>query len=90
MGEKGQMALSCVLSGSIIIIGYFLYQLLFILEPPLSAAFPAALSEVPFNVAQVIFGTVIAIPIVSYLRELGVIPEPSPASEVENGHKIQE
>lgn len=69
MGEKGQMVLSCLLAGPIIVIGYFLYQIM-LLEVP----FAGALSEVPFNIAQVVFGIVIAVPIVSYLREFGIIP----------------
>ena len=68
MGEKGQMVLSCLLAGPIIVVGYFLYEI-FILDIP----FGGALSEVPFNIAQVVFGILIAIPIVSYLRELGII-----------------
>jgi uncharacterized membrane protein len=70
MGEKGHMILSCLLAGPIIVIGYFLYQTV-ILGIPSSAA----LTEVPFNIGQVIFGIAIAVPIVSYLRELGIIPD---------------
>lgn len=68
MGEKGQMILSCLLAGPIIVVGYFLYEL-FILEVP----FGGALSEIPFNIAQVVFGILIAVPIISYLKELGII-----------------
>lgn len=76
MGEKGQMILSCLLAGPIIVIGYFLYEVFILtLSPDPAVAFQLALTEVPFNIAQVIFGTAIAIPIVSYLRELGIIPE---------------
>jgi uncharacterized membrane protein len=67
--DKGNMALSCLLAGPIIIVGYFLYQIFIFPQKP----FGEALSEVPFNIAQVVFGTVIAVPIVSYLRELGII-----------------
>ncbi|MFX1514960.1 MAG: ECF transporter S component [Promethearchaeota archaeon] len=69
MGEKGQMILSCLLAGPIIVVGYFLYEI-FLLDVP----FGGALSEVPFNIAQVVLGILIAVPIVSYLRELGAIP----------------
>lgn len=76
MGEKGQMILSCLLAGPIIVIGYFLYEVFILtLSPDPAVAFQLALTEVPFNIAQVIFGTAIAVPIVSYLRELGIIPE---------------
>jgi hypothetical protein len=33
----------------------------------------AAMLEVPFNIAQVIFGTFIAVPLVTYLADLGII-----------------
>ena len=68
-GEKGQMILSCLLAGPIIVVGYFLYEILILGVP-----FGGALFEIPFNIAQVVFGIVIAVPIVSYLKELGVIP----------------
>ncbi|MFX0123880.1 MAG: ECF transporter S component [Candidatus Hodarchaeota archaeon] len=68
LGEKGQMILSCLLAGPIIVVGYFLYEV-FILGVP----FGGALFEIPFNIAQVVFGIVIAVPIVSYLRELGIL-----------------
>ncbi|MFX0207314.1 MAG: ECF transporter S component [Candidatus Hodarchaeota archaeon] len=75
LGEKGKMALSCILAGPIIIVGYFLWEVLV-----LSVAMEAALFEVPFNIAQVIFGTLIAVPIVAYLEELGILPERSSAT----------
>ncbi len=68
MGEKGQMILSCLLAGPIIVVGYFLYEILILGVP-----FGGALSEIPFNIAQVVFGILIAVPIISYLRELGII-----------------
>ena len=82
MGEKGQMILSCLLAGPIIVIGYFLYEVFILtLSPDPAVAFQLALTEVPFNIAQVIFGTAIAVPIVSYLRELGIIHEASKKNE---------
>lgn len=76
MGEKGKMILSCLLAGPIIIVGYFVYELFILtLSPDPAVAFQLALTEVPFNIAQVVFGTVIAVPIVSYLQNLGIIPE---------------
>ncbi len=76
MGYKGEMALSCILAGPIIVVGYFLYEVLF-----LEIAIEAALFEVPFNIAQVVFGTFIAVPIVSYLDELGILPSRKKISE---------
>ncbi len=67
-GEKGAMALSCSLAGLIIIIGYFIYQAFI-----LGVGAGGASVEIPFNIAQVFFGAAIAIPIVSYLRQLGII-----------------
>ena len=68
--EKGEMAIACVTGGAIIVIGYFFYETVI-----LSYAFSQAVVEIPFNIAQVVFGAAIAIPIVSYLIELGVIKE---------------
>ncbi|MHA2227304.1 MAG: ECF transporter S component [Candidatus Hodarchaeales archaeon] len=70
LGEKGKMILSCLLAGPIIVVGYFLYEILILGIP-----FGGALFEIPFNIAQVIFGILIAVPIVSYLHELGIVPE---------------
>ncbi|MHA1199092.1 MAG: ECF transporter S component [Candidatus Heimdallarchaeaceae archaeon] len=67
-GEKGEMALSCSLAGMIIVIGYFLYQAFIIGVGAAGAAI-----EIPFNIAQVFFGAAIAIPLVSYLRDLGIL-----------------
>ena len=68
--DKGEMVLACLLAGPIIVIGYFLYQTI-ILQVP----FGGALSEVPFNIAQVVFGIAISVPVISYLREMGMLPE---------------
>lgn len=76
LAEKGQMILSCLLAGPIIVVGYFLYEIFILtLSPDPTVAFQLALTEVPFNIAQVIFGTAIAVPIVRYLIELGIVPE---------------
>ena len=67
-GEKGEMALSCSVAGMIIVVGYFIYQAFII-----GVGAAGAAVEIPFNIAQVFFGAAIAIPIVSYLRDLGII-----------------
>ncbi len=67
-GEKGAMALSCSIGGVIIVVGYFIYQAFIIGVGAAGAAI-----EIPFNIAQVFFGAAIAIPLVSYLRDLGII-----------------
>ena len=65
-GEKGKMIISCISGGLIIVIGYFLYEWLLF-------GIGAALVEIPFNFGQVVFGTAIAIPIVSYLYKIGFL-----------------
>ncbi|MHA2107850.1 MAG: ECF transporter S component [Candidatus Hodarchaeales archaeon] len=73
---RGKMALSCLLAGPIIVVGYFIWEVF-----ALQVAIEAALFEVPFNITQVIFGTLIAVPIVTYLDELGVLPSRAPKDE---------
>jgi uncharacterized membrane protein len=70
LGEKGPMILSCLISGVIIIVGYAIYQVFFVQYTVIGAVI-----EMPFNVLQVLIGTVVAIPVVSYLQDLGIIPE---------------
>ena len=82
------MALSCVLAGSIIVIGYFAYQLLVLVHIFEDITFVKAVTEVPFNILQVAVGTVIAVPIVSYLRELGILSEPE--NDIHDEFKDQE
>jgi uncharacterized membrane protein len=66
--ERGEMALSCIAGGSVIVLGYFFYETVV-----LKYALGAAASEIPFNIAQVVLSAAIAIPIVSYLNQLGVL-----------------
>jgi uncharacterized membrane protein len=68
MEIKGRMILSCLLAGPIIIVGYFLWEIIII-----QIDMTYALFEVPFNIAQVVFGTFIAVPVVTYLEELGIV-----------------
>ena len=76
LGYKGEMVISCALASPIIVIGYFLYEVVI-----LEIAFESALFEVPFNIAQVVFGILIVVPIVSYLDELGVLPTKETTTE---------
>jgi ABC-type tungstate transport system substrate-binding protein len=73
---KGKMALACILAGPIIVVGYFLWEVIALGFPVETAFF-----EVPFNVAQVIFGTLIAVPLVTYLDELGILPARKPLEQ---------
>ena len=84
--EKGEMAISCTIAGSIIVIGYFLYQIWVLGVPAAGAAI-----EIPFNIAQVFFGLAIAIPIVAYLRELGILKQKKDkkSNNLENNEKAE-
>ncbi|MHA2365127.1 MAG: ECF transporter S component [Candidatus Hodarchaeales archaeon] len=83
-GEKGQIVISCALAGIIIVVGYFLYEVILLQIP-----WEGALSELPFNVAQVAIGIAIAVPIVSYLRELGIVQEDINRSTISNQTFLQ-
>ena len=66
--EKGEMAIACVTGGAVIVIGYFFYETVI-----LNYGIGPAASEIPFNIIQVVLSAAIAIPIVSYLNELGIL-----------------
>ncbi|MHA1448572.1 MAG: hypothetical protein ACTSP4_04015, partial [Candidatus Hodarchaeales archaeon] len=70
LDEKGHIALTCIISGIIIIVGYFSYEVVV-----LSTSIEAAFAELPFNILQVLIGAFIAIPVYTYLQELGIIKE---------------
>ncbi|MCG3218040.1 MAG: hypothetical protein KAR35_03495, partial [Candidatus Heimdallarchaeota archaeon] len=69
-GEKGKMAIACLAGGTVMVIGYFIYEITFV-----DYTIGQAAGEIPFNIAQVIFGIAIALPVVSYLKKLGVLSE---------------
>ncbi|XRH75050.1 MAG: ECF transporter S component [Candidatus Methanosuratincola verstraetei] len=58
--EAGYMTISALVSGSVMVIGYFLYEQLFLGY--------AAIAEVPFNIGQVLVGITIAIPAYASLK----------------------
>lgn len=58
--ESGYLALSSMLSGSVMVLGYFLYEQLVLGY--------VAIAEVPFNIGQVIVGVSIAVPAYASLR----------------------
>jgi len=68
--EEADMMISCILSGSFIVVGYFLYEVLLLGIPVEGALF-----EIYVNIGQVVVGTVIVVPVIFYLRDLGIIPE---------------
>ncbi len=61
--EVGWLILSAMVSGTVMVTGYFLYEQ-FILGM-------AAIAEVPFNLGQVVIGILLALPIYRSLRALG-------------------
>jgi uncharacterized membrane protein len=70
LGEKGKMAIACLAGGTIMVIGYFIYEISVV-----DYTIEGAASEIPFNIAQVVFGIAIALPVVSYLKKLGVLSD---------------
>ncbi|MEM4657015.1 MAG: ECF transporter S component [Candidatus Methanosuratincola sp.] len=58
--EVGYITISALVSGSVMVVGYFLYEQLFLGY--------AAIAEVPFNIGQVLVGVTIAIPAYASLK----------------------
>lgn len=80
-GEKSKIIISSVIAGSLMVLGYFIYETAYVSIPILGFTFnfglgivPAqAFGEVPFNVLQVIIGVVVAVPVYTYLVNSGII-----------------
>ncbi len=66
----GGEAASVLLSGLIMVTGYFLYEY-FVSNPLTGRPSSAAFIEVPVNVGQAVIGAAIAVPIASWLRRAG-------------------
>jgi uncharacterized membrane protein len=64
--EFGWLAFSILTGGWIMVIGYFLYQLFLI--GPLFGISATAVAEIPFNIAQMLIGLVVSIPLVRTIR----------------------
>lgn len=80
-GIKGDisslMAFACLLGGVEMVIGYFLYEALFL------GYGIVAIVEVPVNIGQAVIGTGIAIPVIKTLEEMGVsAPTETSKSEI--------
>ncbi|MGC8936125.1 MAG: ECF transporter S component [Candidatus Methanomethylicaceae archaeon] len=60
--EVGWLLLSCAISGSVMVLGYYLYEQ-FVLGF-------VAIAEVPFNIGQVLVGTIVAVPAYNSLKAL--------------------
>lgn len=67
-GEKSKIIISSAVAGSLMVIGYFLYETIILSLTPAQA-----FGELPFNVLQVIVGIVIALPIYTFLINAGII-----------------
>jgi uncharacterized membrane protein len=61
----GYMALAILAGGSVMVTGYFLYNVAFI-EP-----IAPAVVEVPFDIGQALIGLLVAVPVVRRIRRLG-------------------
>ena len=60
----GYMILAILAGGSVMVIGYFLYNIAFI-EP-----LAPALVEVPFDIGQALIGLIVAVPVVRRIRRM--------------------
>jgi uncharacterized membrane protein len=60
--EFGWFVLSVLIGGSLMVIGYFLYQ--YFLLGPLFGIQVVAIAEIPVNIGQMIVGLIVALPIV--------------------------
>lgn len=63
--ECGWVGLSILCGGALMVLGYFLYELVFMGV--------AAFVEVPFNIAQVLIGLMVSLPLYQGLRRSGVL-----------------
>jgi len=69
-GSKNlHLALSITIGGSLMVLGYFLYEFFFVnpivlKSPPIQAA-----TEIPVNYGQVLVGLAVALPITSFVKE---------------------
>ncbi|MBC7121296.1 MAG: ECF transporter S component [Candidatus Methanosuratus sp.] len=70
--ETGYITISALISGSVMVLGYFLYEQLFLGY--------AAIAEVPFNIGQVLVGIIIAIPAYTSLKVISRSPKQVPSS----------
>jgi len=65
-------AISLFLAGSIMVLGYFLYE--YFISNPLQGREPiAAVAEIPVNIGQVLVGIIVSIPLASWLRRAGYV-----------------
>ncbi len=70
----GSEAILLLLAGSIMVLGYFLYEY-FISNPLTGRPSEAAIVEVPVNIGQAVIGASLAIPLAGWLRRAGYARE---------------
>lgn len=69
--EAGWTILSIVAGGSIMVLGYFIYQMYFLF--PLFGIEAIAIAEVPVNIGQMTIGLIIAVPAARIIRKIFLI-----------------
>lgn len=60
--EFGWLIITTLVGGSVMVIGYFIYQLFFL--GPLFGYYVVAIAEIPVNIGQMTVGLIVALPIV--------------------------
>ncbi len=60
--EFGWLIITTLIGGSVMVIGYFIYQLFFL--GPLFGFYVVAIAEIPVNIGQMTIGLIVALPIV--------------------------
>ena len=60
--EFGWLIITTLIGGSVMVAGYFIYQLLFL--GPLFGYYVVAIAEIPVNIGQMTVGLIVALPIV--------------------------
>jgi len=69
-GSKNlHLALSIVTGGSLMVLGYFLYEYFFVNPVILKSPAIQAVTEIPVNYGQVFVGLAVALPITSFVKE---------------------
>lgn len=68
--KKKYLYVSCLIGGSLMVTGYFLYEAFI-----LGYGVIAAAVEIPFNIGQMTVGGLVSVPILQYLRKAGITVE---------------
>jgi uncharacterized membrane protein len=63
--EFGWLVFATLIGGSVMVVGYFIYQTIFLF--PLFGIEVIAITEIPVNIGQMLIGTIVALPIVKIL-----------------------